>query len=152
MRVYRIEKASRTADWPSQGALFAEGRWNAKGFWIIYCSASVSLAKLEILANARTLPKERVLVEILISDQAPIHRILPDQLPGNWMDVPYPRELHELSKKFLRDQPYAALSVPSRQSPTEQNILLYPPHPKFNEWVTLENVSAIDFDPRLKEK
>lgn len=150
MIAYRIEKATRAKDWPAQGALFAEGRWNSRGFWIVYCSASVSLAKLEILANSRTLPQGRVLMTIDITDQAPVYRVSSEQLPDNWMDIPYPRALSQLSKSLLRDNRYVALRVPSRQSPTEENFLLYPPHPRFAEWVTVSSVLPIDFDTRLK--
>ena len=137
-------------EWPARGALFAEGRWNPKGFWIIYCSESVSLAKLEILANTRTLPKQRVLVEITLSNNAPIYDLSLKQLPDSWTEVPYPRELHALSKDILQNNQYVALTVPSRQSPTEKNYLLYPPHPQFQEWIKVERTYSIDFDTRLK--
>lgn len=150
MIVYRIEKASRAEDWPAKGALFAEGRWNAKGFWVIYCSATVSLAKLETLANARALPQQRVLMKIAIANQAPVYHVPADQLPADWTNIPYPRTLHRLSREILQTKQYVALGVPSRQSPSEHNFLLYPLHPRFSEWVTVESISSVDFDTRLK--
>lgn len=126
MRVYRIEKKSRATVWPSQGALFSEGRWHKQGFWIVYCSETVSLAKLEILANSKSLPKERVLLEISIDQKASIKEVTLESLPDDWMAVPYPRALHTLTENLLKTGQYIALKVPSRQSPREYNYLLYP--------------------------
>lgn len=149
-RVYRIEKKRRAAVWPSQGALFSEGRWNRQGFWIVYCSETISLAKLEILANSKSLPKERVLLEISIAPQAPIKEVALESLPDDWMAVPYPAALHTLTEELLKTNQYVALKVPSRQSPREYNYLLYPLHPQFAQFVTLEATTELEFDWRLK--
>ena len=148
--VYRIEKKRRATVWPSQGSLFSEGRWNRQGFWLVYCSATVSLAKLEILANSKSLPKERVLLEISIEKQAPIKEVTLESLPANWMAVPYPPELHILTEELLKSGEYVGLKVPSRQSPREHNYLLYPLHPQFSQFVKLENHAELEFDQRLK--
>jgi RES domain-containing protein len=137
--VYRIEKKRRAEMWPSQGSLFSEGRWNRQGFWIIYCSATISLAKLEMLTNSKSLPKERVLLEISIEEQAPIKEITLESLPAHWIDIPYPPELHVLTEKLLNAGEYVGLKVPSRQSPREYNYLLYPLHPQFSQFVKLES-------------
>lgn len=148
--VYRIEKKRRADVWPSQGALFSEGRWKRQGFWIIYCSSTVSLAKLEILANSKSLPKARVLLEIGIEEQAPIKEVTLESLPPKWMDVPYPPALHALTEKLLKSGEYVGLKVPSRQSPREYNYLLYPLHPQFSQFVKLESITGLEFDERLK--
>lgn len=150
IRVYRIEKKSRAEVWPSQGALFSEGRWNRQGFWVVYCSSTISLAKLEILANSKSLPKERALLEINIDEQAPIKEVILESLPESWMDVPYPAELHALTEELLRPGKYVGLKVPSRQSPREYNFLLYPLHSQFSQFVKLEGIMELEFDQRLK--
>nr|WKN34517.1 RES family NAD+ phosphorylase [Tunicatimonas sp. TK19036] len=148
--IYRIERQTYAQLWPSQGALYGEGRWNRKGFWVIYCSESVALAKLETLANSKSLPSSRVLLEIEVDDKAPIKRIVPADLPDNWMQVPYPKELHVLTERWLQDQQYVGLQIPSRQSPQEDNYLLYPLHPQFSQWVRVLHRTPIEFDQRLK--
>lgn len=148
--VYRIEKNSRADLWPSQGALFSEGRWNRRGFWVIYTSESVSLAKLETLANAKSLPVGRILLEIEIATNAPVVELKLAELPQNWMDIPYPTTLHQLTEELLAPGKSVALKVPSRQSPGEFNYLLYPLHPEFSKFIGLKGMFAIDFDHRLK--
>ncbi len=148
--VYRIEKKNRAELWPSQGALFSEGRWNRRGFWVVYTSESVSLAKLETLANAKSLPDGRVLLEIEIAEGAPVREIKLTEIPKNWMEIPYPATLHQLTETLLSSGKFVALKVPSRQSPGEFNYLLYPLHPEFSRFISLKRTSAIDFDRRLK--
>ena len=150
MKLYRIERQTYAQDWPSRGALFGEGRWNRKGFWVIYCSASIALAKLETLANSKSLPQNRLLLEIDVAEEAPIKYLLPAELPSDWMNIPYPRALHDLTERWLREQQYVALQVPSRQSPQEANFLLYPLHPQFSQWVHVTDRLPVEFDERLK--
>lgn len=148
--VYRIEKKARADSWPPQGALFSEGRWNRRGFWVIYASESVSLAKLETLANAKSLPAGRVLFEIEIAAEAAVREVKFSELPQNWMEIPYPTSLHQLTEELLALGKFVALKVPSRQSPGEFNYLIYPLHPEFSKFVTIKGITAIDFDQRLK--
>jgi len=148
--VYRIEKRQYVNDWPSRGALFTKGRWNHKGFWIIYTSASISLAKLEILANSVFLPRKRMLQKIRIADKAPIKSIQIHELPVNWKTIPYPVILAEMAEERLSSGKYVGLKVPSCQSEEEYNFLLYPFFPKFNELVHLHDSVEIGFDQRLK--
>ena len=96
MFVYRIEKEKYAKDWPSRGSLFSHGRWHRKGFWIIYCSSSIALAKLETLANSIVLPKKRVVLKIGIDESAPIKTISTDSLPEDWMVLPYNTKLSDI--------------------------------------------------------
>jgi RES domain-containing protein len=150
MKVYRIERRKYAEQWPPVGALYGQGRWNARGFWIVYCSTSVALAKLETLANSAQLPIDRVLLEITIAAEAPIYHVTAEELPQDWMRVPYSTHLHEFTERLLKDNQYIGLQVPSRQSPTEYNVLLYPPHPNFQALVQVKKRSDVDFDRRLK--
>lgn len=152
MIVYRIEKQAYADQWPARGVLFGQGRWNARGFWIIYCSTTVALAKLEMLANSPQLPIDRVLLEIEIAPAAAIHQITDEELPSKWMEVPYPSSLHQITERLLGENQYVGLRVPSRQSPTEYNVLLYPPHPQFQELVKVVRRSPVGFDSRLKKE
>lgn len=148
--VFRVEKKKYKDVWPPPGALHVEGRWNKRGFWIVYCSASISLAKLETLANSKSLPKNRVLVEITIDSKAPIKEVSSEELPKNWMDTPYPKELQESTEKALKHGKNIGLKVPSRQSPREHNYLLYPPHPEFARYAIVTGIYDLEFNERLK--
>jgi RES domain-containing protein len=65
MLVYRLYKSSYIADpLSAEGARRAGGRWNPKGYPILYTSATPELALLEVVAhlNPTFIPKFHLLV------------------------------------------------------------------------------------------
>ena len=119
--------------------------------WVVYTSETVSLAKLEALANSGSkLPERRYLVTIKLEKQAPVIKISVKDLPDDWHSVPYKKNLAGYIPQILKAKSYVAALVPSVQSPEEQNILLFPDHPEFNEYVKLVSSEPEGFDERLK--
>ena len=141
MILYHIEKHKHRKAWPPRGTLFAEGRWNKPGQWIIYSSPSIALAKLEILANDSHLPMDRVCMEIEVDENANIMEVQRDQLMVNWYEKPYPNSLHLFTSRFLSTN-CLLLKIPSAQSHREFNYLINAQHPKFHENVKLINEST----------
>ena len=151
MLVYRIEKAKYKDIFPTRGSLFAEGRWNRRGMWVVYTSETVALAKLEALANSGSkLPDNRYLTTIELDDQSPVVDISVESLPSSWNRVPYPKDLAYIIKQVIDEKQYAAALVPSIHSPMERNVLLFPDHPEFGQYVRLKGVEQERFDSRLK--
>jgi RES domain-containing protein len=150
--IYRIEKEKYKDIFPSRGSLYAEGRWNRRGMWVLYTSESVSLAKLEALANSGSkLPERRYLVTIKLEKQAPVIKVSVKDLPDDWHSVPYKKNLAGYIQLILEAKSYVAALVPSVQSPQEQNILLFPDHPEFDKYVQLVGYEPMGFDNRLKK-
>jgi RES domain-containing protein len=52
MLVYRIVHNQYAEDISGKGAKIHGGRWNSAGRAVVYCSTSLSLALLEVLAHA----------------------------------------------------------------------------------------------------
>lgn len=151
MIVYRIEKQKYCTVKIPRGSLFEEGRWSTPYMWVVYTSQSVSLAKLETLANCGArLPKNRVTRAFEILDDAPIARLSVDQLPLNWNNVPYPAELSYFVRLKMQEAKYVALMVPSALSFTEYNVLIFPEHPEYEKYVQEVFQIPTHFDPRLK--
>jgi RES domain-containing protein len=121
------------------------GRWNPPGFEVIYASATISLAVLEILVHYSVLPKDFVISPIEIPEtlqwrkfedpswtvQTPLHVTQSDR--GAWLD-------ERLS---------AMTSVPSFVVSSERNYLLNPNHPAFAQ-ILFHPSEPFSFDPRLK--
>lgn len=149
MILYHLEKFKYKDVWPPEGTLHAAGRWNKPGQWVIYCSPTISLAKLEILANENNLPIRRVCMTIELPDTAGIYEVAPDSLPENWLHKPYPAVLTKFTEEFL-DSDQLVMQVPSAQSYREQNYLINVRHRQFHKVVKLLDVRDEPFDHRLK--
>ena len=72
MLLYRISKSIYADDLSGTGAGFYGGRWNPKGFQMVYTAGSTSLAILEFLAhNFQLMPQlELTLATIDIQKEA----------------------------------------------------------------------------------
>jgi len=150
MVIYHLDKWKYRMVWPPEGTLNADGRWNKPGEWLIYTSSTVSLAKLEILANENSLSIKRICMSIEVADNADVFEVIKKELPKNWMDTPYPASLIKFTKKFLRSGKLL-MQVPSAQSYSEHNYLISVRHPDFNKKVRLLDVTDEPFDQRLFE-
>ncbi|MEM6642039.1 MAG: RES family NAD+ phosphorylase [Bacteroidota bacterium] len=149
MTLYHLQKNKYSTVWPSEGTLFGKGRWNLPGQWIIYTSATLSLAKLEILANEPLVPVERVSVIIEIPDDEKAFEVPLEILPENWHKIPYPKVLTSYTQQFLSEG-WLVMKVPSAQCFTEFNYLLNVRHPRFNSDVKVQSINPEPFDSRLK--
>lgn len=151
MQVHRIEKKQHEDAYPPRGSLFANGRWSTKDMWVVYTSENIALAKLETLANCGPkTPENRFLLTFEIAEEAPLTEIMVEDLPSNWWQVPYPKELADMIREINTRREYVGVIVPSVQSSREKNILLLPDHPDFNKYVKKIEDSEENFDPRLK--
>lgn len=149
MIVYHLDKWKYKDVWPPEGTLYTEGRWNREGQWLIYCSPTIALAKLEVLANEMHLPIERVCMTIEIPDNPSIFEVNQKVLPKNWMIRPYPLALAKLADKFFQSGALV-MKVPSAQSYRENNFTINVRHPDFRSEVKLLSVQPEPFDERLK--
>ena len=151
MLLYRIEKAQYKDIFPPRGSLFAEGRWNRRGMWVVYTSETVALAKLEALANSGSkLPENRYLNVIELKEQAPVVQIKEKDLPGDWARVPFRKSLATYIDQIIDSKLFVAALVPSIHSPVEKNVLLFPDHVEFHQYVKLISGEPLGFDQRLK--
>jgi RES domain-containing protein len=148
LRLYRISKTLYANDITAQGCLYASGRWHRQGTRVLYTSEHLSLAKLEILANATFLPKNCSLVTYEVSEVA-IKTLSIEDLASNWQDFPYPEELAMMTENWVKENKYWIMKVPSAQAPTEYNYLLNPLHTDHNR-LKIISIEPHKFDSRLK--
>ena len=132
--VWRLCKR-RHAALDGEGARLAGGRWNSRGTAVVYASASLSLAALELLVHCdpALLPDDLVALAIEIPDGLLARRIEAARLGRAWRRHPAPESLAQLGDAWARDRACAVLSVPSAVVPGERNFLLNPAHPDFRK-------------------
>ena len=131
MRVWRICRKRYAADpLNGRGGVVAGGRWHPKGTRIVYTSATLSLATLEVLVNADRdlIPRDLVRIEIHVPDDLAIERLGQRALPSEWRTWPAPPELQRIGAKWISRAATAVLRVPSAVIPEESNYLVNPVH------------------------
>jgi RES domain-containing protein len=146
-RIYKPKHAA--AAFSGAGARDFGGRFNPKGVAIVYTSASVSLATLEMLVHLQSaeLLQAYVLRHVTF-DHALVRKITEADLPANWRANPAPPESQRIGADWVAAAESAVLQVPSVVITTESNFLLNPLHPDFKK-LTFGKEEPFNFDPRL---
>jgi RES domain-containing protein len=133
--VYRIAvdaPAFEADDLTGKGAEITGGRWNEKGFAVVYAAENRALACLETLVHlaAGGLPFNRYLVEITIPSAVwdAAQRETPDSLPVGWDAQPAGRASLAFGTAWLRGRRSAVLVVPSVLVGEEGCVLVNPAH------------------------
>jgi RES domain-containing protein len=149
MLVYRLYKSSYIADpLSAEGARRAGGRWNPKGYPILYTSATPELALLEVVAhlNPTFIPKFHLLV---LDVPEPQRSIAISELPPTWLDEPTDGPLQTHLLDWLAQPDAVAVSVPSAIVSRSRNYLLHTLHPGFSEQVRIVENEPFQIDSRL---
>ena len=137
MLVYRLyESTYITEPLSAEGARRAGGRWNPKGYPILYTSATPELALLEIAVhlNPQFIPRFHLLV-LDIPDSFRAVSIV--DLPENWQDEQPNESLAFRLADWLRQPNILTVSVPSAIVTRSQNCLLHTRHPDFTSQVRI---------------
>lgn len=149
VQVWRLVKEKHAdAAFSGEGARQAGGRFNSPGRPVVYTSASLALAELEILVH---LPTSRLLDSYVAFrahlPEASMETLDRETLPGNWRANPVPRSVQAVGDEWLQSSSSLALRVPSVVVPAEENVLVNPEHPEFKA-VTVDG----PFDPEVDDR
>ncbi|MCY7357675.1 MAG: RES family NAD+ phosphorylase [Rudanella sp.] len=149
MLVYRLYKSTYIAEpLSAEGSRRAGGRWNPKGFPILYASATPELALLEVVAhlNPSFIPRFHLVV---LDIPQPERIVSASDLPANWRDD----DQHEIMKNHLSDwlkQPETlTIAVPSAIVVRSINYLIHGDYPQFNQLVKIIENEPFELDGRL---
>ena len=137
MLVYRLHKSTYiTEPLSAEGARRAGGRWNPKGFPILYTSATPELALLEVLAhlNPIFIPDFHLLV-LDIPDE--YRTVALTDLPTNWQDESADEWMQLYLLDWLNQPDQLIVSVPSAVVNRSRNYLLHTLHPSFRDAVKI---------------
>lgn len=152
MTVWRISlgRHVKTA-FSGEGARRYGGRWNSPGRPMVYTSASLALASLELLVHLseQDLPEDLFAIPAEIPDALQVRLVEPGDLPKNWRSTPAPAKCRAVADAWLAAGASAVLSVPSALIPQERNFLLNPLHAGMGR-VKIGKAQRFRFDPRLR--
>jgi RES domain-containing protein len=150
MIVYRIIQQKYCPDWEGKGAELIGRRWNSKGVAMIYTSESRALSTVEVAVhiNFGASPPSYVLLTIDIPDEIIITELDIKALPVNWRRFPFAVELKNSGDRFINENRFAVMKVPSSVVPDEFNYLLNPHHPDFAK-IRIIKQEPFEFDERF---
>ena len=146
---WRIVKTRYVATaFDGEAAALLGGRWNSRGTRVVYASATLSLALVEILVHLpagvlggfSAIPVEfddRLVVELASA-----------RVPAGFQDDPPRVETMAVGGAWVRDARSAVLSVPSAVVLMERNYLLNPRHADFAR-VKIGRARGFPLDRRL---
>jgi len=153
LKIYRIAKKQYLEDLSGEGARLYGGRWNKKGYPMVYFSESLSLAVLEILVHIdfKFLTNDFGYLEAEIPD----HLISPKQkeirLEENWRDNPPSNYSMQFGTDWLKANKSLAMQVPSAILPMTNNILVNPKNALTQE-LKIIKTGVLDVDSRVFQK
>lgn len=152
MDLFRITRKKYIEDLSGDGSRIFGGRWNAKGFAVLYTSQTESLAALETLVHVPVdvIPSDLNLLILSVPDNVSGERIEAGDLPADWKNYPAPNSLAEIGTNWIESKSSFLLDVPSVLVRTERNILINPNHSEM-EKIAIKEIRPFRFDPRLFE-
>lgn len=135
LTVYRTVKAKyATEPVATEGARLFGGRWNPKGYPLLYATSSPALALVESLVHQPRVPYEKLpkLFLFTLDVQEDVMTLTPAELPDYWNDKSYERT-EWILYDWLTKPASLVMAVPSVAVPMSVNYLLHPAHPRFEE-------------------
>lgn len=150
MIVFRLSKSRHSRDLSGKGAEKFGGRWNSKGVALVYTSDSRALCTAEIAVHTPlgNLPFDYEITLIKIPDNTIIPELETTELPSDWKSIPHSHSTQEIGDRFVDEQKFVVLKVPSAVVQGEFNYLINPAHSDFRS-IEIEKTEAFSFDERL---
>lgn len=148
MIVYRISNPLYSNDISGTGAKLNGSRWNSKGSPMLYTSAFISLAMLEMLVhtNFEDYAIDLHLIYIDIPDSLEVKEIKAAKLKPNWTsDIAYTKFIGD---QFIKSIQTPLLKIPSAIIDEEYNYLANPLHPEFKK-IKITDTKSFRPDKRL---
>lgn len=136
LTVYRTVKA-KYIDEPlaTEGARLFGGRWNPKGYPLLYTTSSPALALVESLVHQPRVQYDKLPKLFLFTLEVPDDSLTTwslEDLPTYWNEESYERT-QWLLRNWLDEPSTLVAAVPSVVVPMSYNYLLHPSHRAFNQ-------------------
>ncbi len=150
MKVFRLAKEKYVDDLSGKGAELAGARWNSKGTPMLYTSQSRALCLVEIAVHmpVGNIPADYFMIEIEIPDDLEITVVEVETLHTDWNSLPHSQFTQNIGDKFIFQNEFLVMRVPSAVVQGDYNYLINPRHKKSNQ-IKILNKSVFSFDERL---
>jgi RES domain-containing protein len=153
MIVFRLCSSRYSSDLSGKGAERTGGRWNSKGVPMIYTSATRALCITEIAVHTPlgNIPVNYNSVSIEVPEAVRIVALNETMLPPDWKSFPHSHSTQEIGDRFIAEEIYAVMRVPSVIVQDEYNYLINPAHKDIKK-IKISGIEKFEFDQRLFRK
>ncbi len=150
MEAYRLSREKFAATLSGRGAALKGARWNSIGVELIYTAGNRSLAMAEVAVHftLATLPGDYMMTTIFIPDNISIQKLNVSDLPTNWNTFPHPSTTQTIGNKFIADNKFCILQIPSAVTQGDYNLLINPNHRDFKR-IKIIATDKFPFDKRI---
>ena len=149
MKVYRISNARYIQDLSGTGAKLHGGRWNPKGYALLYTSENKSLAALEVLVHLnRDTPPQALQLATIILPPNSLETFTDEAFTTIIESKNANTRFKQSGLDWITASTSLGLKVPSILINGEFNILINPTHPRFKE-VKIDHIEDFTFDQRF---
>lgn len=150
MEVFRLSREKFSSPLSGVGAAIKGARWNSVGIEMIYTAANRSLTMAEVAVHfsVSTIPEDYVMIAIFIPDDVSMKKIELSELPPNWNAFPHPQTTQFVGDKFILENKYCVLQIPSSVTQGDFNLLINPNHIDIKK-INIIEIAKFTFDRRL---
>lgn len=149
MELFRISTKEYSKNITASGS---PNRWNKKGEFVLYCSASRSLSTLELVVHRNAIKPQlsyKVMIISLLDNDNLIHSIKSKSLPKKWNNMQAYAQLQELGSNWYQNKISLVLKIPSSIIQQEHNYIINTKHPDFEKNIKLIHTENYFWDDRL---
>lgn len=150
MELFRLARKKYPIELSGKGASMCGARWNSKGTEIIYTAQNRALAMAEVVVHLSlaTLPSDFVMLTIFIPDSIKIQEIKLVDLQSDWNVFPSSFHTAGIGDRFILQNDFAILKVPSAVVKGDYNYLIHPFHEDFKQIKIIDQID-FPFDKRI---
>lgn len=150
MEAYRLSRKKFASTLSGKGAALKGARWNSIGVEIIYLASNWSLAMAEVAVHftLATLPSDYMMITIFIPDDISIQKLNISDLPTDWNIFPHPSTTQSIGDRFIAENKFCVLQIPSAVTQGDYNLLVNQNHPDFKQ-IKIIASDKFPFDKRI---
>lgn len=150
MEAFKLTRRKFASKLSGKGAAIKGARWNSVGVELVYTASNRSLAMAEVAVHLTlaTIPDDYVMLTIYLPDDISMKELTEKDLPANWNAFPHPASAQAVGDKFVSDNKFCVLVIPSAVTKGDHNLLINPHHPEFSK-IKIIHKEKFPFDERI---
>lgn len=150
MEAFRLSRKKYASTLSGIGAAIKGARWNSVGVEVIYTASNRSLAMAEVAVHLTlaTIPEDYMILTIYLPDKISLQKLTEKDMPPDWNTFPHPTSTQTIGDKFIAENTYCVLQIPSAVTKGDYNLLINPYHSEFSKIIIVE-MEKFPFDRRI---